>query len=186
MSYSGALNELVEPTVTGMGYEFVDCERLARGLVRVTIDTLAEGGISLEDCERVSDQLSHLFTVEEVAYERLEVSSPGVERPLKRAQDWKRFADSLAHVELYAPMMAEGFPEVGRRKLEGRIVGIEGEPGEEQITFDYFEVNIARTPGVAALRNRKKKTVPADPIRVTFALSAVDHANLIAELNFKG
>ena len=71
MSYSGALNELVEPTVTGMGYEFVDCERLARGLVRVTIDTLAEGGISLEDCERVSDQLSHLFTVEEVAYERL-------------------------------------------------------------------------------------------------------------------
>lgn len=157
MSYSGALNELVEPTVTGMGYEFVDCERLARGLVRVTIDTLAEGGISLEDCERVSDQLSHLFTVEEVAYERLEVSSPGVERPLKRAQDWKRFADSLAHVELYAPMMAEGFPEAGRRKLEGHIVGIEGEPGEEQITFDYFEVNIARTPGVAALRNRKKK-----------------------------
>ena len=186
MSYSGALNELVEPTVTGMGYEFVDCERLARGLVRVTIDTLAEGGISLEDCERVSDQLSHLFTVEEVAYERLEVSSPGVERPLKRAQDWKRFADSLAHVELYAPMMAEGFPEAGRRKLEGRIVGIEGEPGEEQITFDYFEVNIARKPGVAALRNRKKKTVPADPSRVTFALSAVDHANLIAELNFKG
>lgn len=186
MSYSGALNELVESTVTGMGYDFVDCERLARGLVRVTIDTLAEGGISLEDCERVSDQLSHLFTVEDVDYERLEVSSPGVERPLKRAQDWQRFAGRLAHVELYAPMTAEGFPEAGRRKLDGRIVGIEGEPGEEQITFDFFEVNIARTPGVAALRNRKKKAVAADPIRVTFALSAVDHANLIAELNFKG
>ena len=56
MTQSGALNELVERTVEGMGYEFVELERLARGLVRVTIDTTAEGGISLEDCERVSDQ----------------------------------------------------------------------------------------------------------------------------------
>lgn len=54
MTQSGALNELVERTVEGMGYEFVELERLARGLVRVTIDTTAEGGISLEDCERVS------------------------------------------------------------------------------------------------------------------------------------
>ena len=83
-SSSGALSALVEKTVEGLGYEFVDCERLARGLVRVTIDTTAEGGISLEDCERVSDQLTHLFTVEDIAYDRLEVSSPGVERPLKR------------------------------------------------------------------------------------------------------
>ena len=79
MTQSGALNELVERTVEGMGYEFVELERLARGLVRVTIDTTAEGGISLEDCERVSDQLTHLFTVEDIPYERLEVSSPGVE-----------------------------------------------------------------------------------------------------------
>lgn len=86
MTQSGALNELVERTVEGMGYEFVELERLARGLVRVTIDTTAEGGISLEDCERVSDQLTHLFTVEDIPYERLEVSSPGVERPLKRSQ----------------------------------------------------------------------------------------------------
>ena len=186
MSYSGALNELIEPTVTGLGYELVDCERLAKGLVRVTIDTTAEGGISLEDCERVSDQLSHLFTVEEVTYERLEVSSPGVERPLKRAQDWKRFVGELAHVELFAPMHAEGFPEAGRRKLDGRIIDIDGELGEEMITFDYFEVNIARTPAVAALRTRRKKTAEVAPVRVRFALSAVDHANLIAELNFKG
>ncbi len=186
MSNSGALNELVESTVTGLGYEFVDCERLARGLVRVTIDTMAEGGISLDDCERVSEQLSHVFTVEAVDYERLEVSSPGVERPLKRARDWERFAGELAHVELYSPMHAEGFPEAGRRKLDGRIVSIDGDAGEEMVTFDYFEVNIARTPAVAALRARRKQAQPADPIRVTFALSAVDHANLIAELNFKG
>ena len=186
MTNSGALNELVERTVEGMGYEFVELERLARGLVRVTIDTTAEGGISLEDCERVSDQLSHLFTVEDVPYERLEVSSPGVERPLKRARDWERFTGELAHVELFAPLKAEGFPEAGRRKLEGRIVGIEGESGAEVVTFDFFEVDIARTPGMAALRNRKKKTVEAAPVRISFPLSDVDRANLLAELNFKG
>ena len=186
MTNSGALNELVERTVEGMGYEFVDCERLARGLIRATIDTTAEGGISLEDCERVSDQLSHLFTVEDIPYERLEVSSPGVERPLKRARDWDRFTGELAYVELFAPLKAEGFPEAGRRKLEGRILGIEGESGAEEITFDYFEVDIARTPGMAAMRSRRKKTPVADPVRVVFPLSDVDHANLLAELNFKG
>lgn len=186
MTNSGALNELVERTVEGMGYEFVDCERLARGLVRVSIDTTAEGGISLEDCQRVSDQLTHLFTVEDVNYERLEVSSPGVERPLKRAREWKRFVGELAHVELFAPMLAEGFPEAGRRKLEGRIIDMDGASGEEVVTFDFFEVNVARTPGMAALRNRKKKKDAAAPVRVRFPLSDVDSAHLIAELNFKG
>ena len=170
MTQSGALNELVERTVEGMGYEFVELERLARGLVRVTIDTTAEGGISLEDCERVSDQLTHLFTVEDIPYERLEVSSPGVERPLKRARDWDRFA------------------EAGRRKLDGRIISIEGESGAETITFDFFEVFIARTPtaAVTALRGRRKKTAEVPPVRVTFPLSDVDNAHLLAELNFKG
>ena len=176
MTQSGALNELVERTVEGMGYEFVELERLARGLVRVTIDTTAEGGISLEDCERVSDQLTHLFTVEDIPYERLEVSSPGVERPLKRARDWDRFAGELAHVELFAPLHAEGF------------ISIEGESGAETITFDFFEVFIARTPtaAVTALRGRRKKTAEVPPVRVTFPLSDVDNAHLLAELNFKG
>ena len=188
MTQSGALNELVERTVEGMGYEFVELERLARGLVRVTIDTAAEGGISLEDCERVSDQLTHLFTVEDIPYERLEVSSPGVERPLKRARDWSRFAGELAHVELFAPLHAEGFPEAGRRKLDGRIVSVESESGAEVITFDFSEVFIARTPAAAAaaLRGRKKKTAEIPPVRVSFPLSDVDHAHLLAELNFKG
>ena len=124
MNSSGALSALVKKTVEGLGYELVDVERLQRGLVRVTIDIERDGGISLEDCERVSDQLTHLFTVEDVSYERLEVSSPGVERPLKRARDWERFTGELAWVELFAPLKAEGFPEAGRRKLEGRIVGI--------------------------------------------------------------
>ena len=98
MNSSGALSALVKKTVEGLGYELVDVERLQRGLVRVTIDIVGDGGITLEDCERVSDQLTHLFTVEDVSYERLEVSSPGVERPLKRARDWERFTGELAWV----------------------------------------------------------------------------------------
>ena len=175
MNSSGALSALVKKTVEGLGYELVDVERLQRGLVRVTIDI-----------ERVSDQLTHLFTVEDVSYERLEVSSPGVERPLKRARDWERFTGELAWVELFAPLKAEGFPEAGRRKLEGRIVGISGESGAEQIEFDYFEVDIARTPRAAALRARKKQTVEAAPVRVVFPLSEVEQAHLLVELNFKG
>ena len=168
-SSSGALSALVEKTVEGLGYEFVDCERLARGLVRV-----------------MSDQLTHLFTVEDIAYDRLEVSSPGVERPLKRARDWKRFEGELAALELFAPLKAEGFPEAGRRKLEGRIIGISGESGAEEVEFDYFEVDVARTPRAAALRAKKKKTVESAPVRVVFPLSDVERAHLIKELNFKG
>lgn len=163
MTNTGALTELVERTVEGLGYEFVELERLARGLVRVTIDTTNEGGITLDDCERVSDQLTHLFTVENVPYERLEVSSPGVERPLKRARDWERFAGELAYVELYAPLAAVGFPEAGRRKLEGRIVGLEGEAGSEVVTSTTLRsTSPARraSPRAAVRIRRRKKRSP--------------------------
>lgn len=186
MTNSATLNELIVRTVEGMGYEFVELERLAQGLLRVTLDSDAPGGVTLEDCERVSNQLSHLFMVEEIPYERLEVSSPGVERPLKRARDWVRFSGELAHVELFAPLLAEGFPEAGRRKLEGRIVACEGESGAEMITFDFFKVSVSRTPSEASLRNRRRQTDNTPPVRVTFPLADVDRAHLIAQLNFKG
>ena len=105
---------LVEKTVEGMGFEFVDLEHLPRGLLRVTMDS--PQGVGVDDCEQVSNQLTYLFTVENVDYERLEVSSPGVERPLKRVKDWERFVGKLVHVELFEPLKAEGFPEAGRRK----------------------------------------------------------------------
>ena len=186
MMNSSALNDLVERTVEGLGYEFVELERLPRGLLRVILDQ--EGGITLEDCVRVSEQLSHLFLVEEVDYDRLEVSSPGVERPLKRVRDWERFTGELAKVELYSPMKAEGFPEAGRRKLEGRIIGISGEAGEELVEFDFFEVNVARTPADSRRRNASRKAAAEQTpaVRVQFPLSEVEHAHLIAQLNFKG
>ena len=84
------LYRTVERTVVGMGYQLVDVERLGAGLLRVSLD--AEKGVGLEDCERVSRQLSHLFAVEQVNYQRLEVSSPGLDRRLRTADDFARFA----------------------------------------------------------------------------------------------
>ncbi len=177
---------LVESTVEGLGYEFVEFERLPRGMMRVTIDR-PEGGLTVDDCEIVSDQITHLFTVENIDYERLEVASPGVDRPLKRVRDWRRHVGAPAHVELYEPMHAEGFPAAGRRKLDGRILGVEGEEGAEVIVFSFEEVEAARTPSEAArLRNQKVKKPQAEPIVVSFAFHDVDRANLIAQLDFKG
>lgn len=80
------LLELIEKTVNGTGYDLVDFERADRGLFRVYIDFLPadaeKGNITVEDCEKVSHQLSHVLTVENMNYERLEVSSPGLDRPL--------------------------------------------------------------------------------------------------------
>ena len=179
---------LVENTVTGMGYEFVDFERLARGLVRVTIDR--EGGVGVDDCEQVSNQLSYLFTVEDFPYERLEVSSPGVERPLKRLSDWQRFVGKLTHVELFTPLCAEGFPEAGRRKLDGRIQGVRGEGAQAVIDFLFTDEKPAKTPAQAAreriAQKRGKKVAAVEPVAVSFTLDQVDRAHLVAELNFKG
>ena len=139
----------------------------------------------------MSNQLTHLFTVEDINYERLEVSSPGVERPLKRVRDWERFVGKLAHVELYTPLQAEGFPEAGRRKLDGRIQGVKGEGAEAVIEFLFTDEKPAKTPAQAAReriaqKRSGKKAAAVEPVAVSFALAEVDRAYLVAELNFKG
>jgi len=94
--------KLIETTVTGLGYELVDFERSGRGLLRVFIDK--PEGISVEDCQRVSNQLTRLFLVENVDYDRLEISSPGLDRPLKKEADFVRFAGQKAQLKLRMPL----------------------------------------------------------------------------------
>ncbi|MDE2343196.1 MAG: ribosome maturation factor RimP [Betaproteobacteria bacterium] len=106
---------LIEKTVTGLGYEFVDFERAGRGLLRVFIDKA--GGIGVEDCVAVSNQLTRLFAVEGVDYDRLEVSSPGLDRPLKREDDFARFAGRDVKLRLRVP-------RAGQRNFTGRIVSV--------------------------------------------------------------
>jgi len=122
---------LVEKTVTGLGYELVDLEVSGRGLMRVLLDK--PEGITLEDCERVSHQLTRLFTVEGVDYDRLEVSSPGLDRPLKKEADFVRFCGSKAQVKLRMPM-------AGRKNFTGILGEVRG--GVLQLDVDGNQVPI--------------------------------------------
>jgi ribosome maturation factor RimP len=96
------LTGLLEKTLSGLGYELVYSEWAGRGLLRIFIDK--PGGIGVEDCAFVSNHLTRLFPVEGINYERLEVSSPGLDRPLRRLQDFKRFEGEKARVRMRIPL----------------------------------------------------------------------------------
>lgn len=114
----GQVKGIVKPTLAGMGFELVDLQVSNQGrLLRIFIDRLAGGGITVEDCATVSRHLTHLFAVEGVAYERLEVSSPGLDRPLNGERDFARFAGRQVSVRLRAPDAS------GRRRLTGLLRG---------------------------------------------------------------
>jgi|SRR5262250_1849519 len=111
------LGELLERTLPPMGYELVDCETSPGGrLVRVFIDK--PGGVDVEDCASVSNHLTHLFAVEGVAYERLEVSSPGLDRPLKKEADYVRFQGEEAQLKLREPIG-------NARRIKGVLRGVD-------------------------------------------------------------
>ncbi len=110
------LSALLESTLAGLGYELVAWERAGRGLMRIYIDK--PEGINIDDCVAVSNHLTRLFTVENVAYDRLEVSSPGMDRPLTKAVDFTRFAGQMVNVKLRVPMD-------NRKKYSGRLLGLE-------------------------------------------------------------
>ena len=110
------VSELIEQTVAGLGYELVDVETSPRGrLLRIFIDK--PEGIGVEDCASVSNQLTRLFTVENVDYDRLEVSSPGLDRALKKAADFERFAGQEVQIKLRLPV-------ANQRNFNGTIVGL--------------------------------------------------------------
>ena len=113
------LGDLLERTVPALGYELVDFDMSARSrLVRVFIDK--PGGVDVEDCARVSNHLTRLFAVENVDFERLEVSSPGLDRPVKRLADYARFVGQEAQLTLSAPVD-------GARRIKGILRGTKGE-----------------------------------------------------------
>ena len=115
------LNGLLETTVAGMGYEWVAMERPGGGrLLRVYIDK--PGGITVEDCARVSHQVSRVLEVENVRYDRLEVSSPGLDRLLKGERDFARFAGQRARVKVRMPVDGQrNFVGVLREAGAGRL-----------------------------------------------------------------
>ena len=113
------LNALLERTLPALGYELVDLELSPKGrLVRIFIDK--SSGVDVEDCARVSSHLTRLFAVENVDFDRLEVSSPGLDRPLRKAADYARFVGQEAKLTLREPVD-------GARRLKGILRGLEGD-----------------------------------------------------------
>jgi len=137
------LNEIIEPLVESLGYEFVGLEynpNPKHAVLRVYID--CERGITIEDCENVSRETAALLDVRDPikGHYNLEISSPGLDRPLFTPEHFSQFSGSEVKISLYAP-------QDGRRKLKGRIRGLHGDAvsieqdGEEvRLAFD----NIAK------------------------------------------
>jgi len=135
------LQQVLETTLSGLGYELVDVERSGRGkLMRVYIDK--PGGIDVDDCATVSKHLSRVFAVENVAYERLEVSSPGLDRLLRKEQDFVRFAGHKARVKLRVPVEGQrNFVGVLRETRAGKV---EIEADGKVVSFDLANLDKAR------------------------------------------
>jgi ribosome maturation factor RimP len=111
------LEQVLETTITGLGYELVHVEMPGRGrLIRLFIDS--PRGITVDDCAFVSNHLSRLLTVENIDYDRLEVSSPGLDRPLKTLRDFERFAGQEAELKLRLPLN-------GRKRFVGTLKGVQ-------------------------------------------------------------
>ena len=125
------IQNILDKTLPGLGYELVDFELTAQGTLRVFIDK--EGGITVEDCATVSNHLSRLFMVEDVDYKQLEISSPGLDRPLKKAADFVRFAGEQAKIKTRLPIE-------GQKNFIGCIEGCENDT--VRLAFDGKEVLI--------------------------------------------
>jgi ribosome maturation factor RimP len=184
-----AWQEIVEQTVTGLGFDLVDLERSAGGLLRVTIDwpwvapqagqDAVERFVTVEDCEKITRQLQYLLEVEGVEYRRLEVGSPGIDRPLRRELDYIRFEGQVVDITLRAPIGATGTEvAANRKKFRGALERADDGVGWRVVWSDAPEPK----PGQ---RVSKKRVAP--PLQaLNFSLDDVQQARLAPIVNFKG
>ncbi len=179
----------IESTVSGLGYDLVEIERVAGGLLRITIDHPASSGperfIHVDDCEKVTRQLQHVLEVDGTSYERLEVSSPGLDRLLKSAADFARFAGHDVEVSLKVPFK-------GRKRFRGELLA----------NGDGWRIVLAPSAAVAAAkkhaasRSAQARAAAAgvvvddgksEEVKVLdFSLDEVREARLVPVIDFKG
>lgn len=177
-----ALHDTVEQIVTSLGYDLVEIERSAGGLLRVTIDLPWQPGqeqfVNVEDCEKVTRQLQFTLEVEGIDYKRLEVSSPGIDRPLRHERDFERFVGEVIDVTLKAPMGAAAAGQVAanRKKFRGTL---ERAATGWQITWSDEP---AAKPGQKV--SKKKEPVPLQVLG--FELDELKEARLAPVVDFKG
>ncbi len=132
------MQKLIEQTAEGLGYELVDFETSPRGrLMRIFIDS--PNGITVDDCATVSNQLVRVFEVENVDYDRLEVSSPGLDRALKKPADFERFAGQDVQLRLAMPVANQRNFSGVLHGLKDGVVTLETEKGSMEIPFEDIE-----------------------------------------------
>jgi len=130
-----AMAEVAEMTLAGMGFELVDARASGGGRhLTIFIDRAAgyEPGITVDHCAEVSRQLSRVFEVEGIDYDRLEVSSPGLDRPLRKVADFVRFAGNKVDVKMRTPDAS------GRKRFAGVLRG--AQDGVATLDVDGREV----------------------------------------------
>jgi ribosome maturation factor RimP len=183
-----ALQDIVEKTVTGFGYDLVEIERSAGGLLRVTIDIPWVPGVdqfvNVEDCEKVTRQLQFVLEVDGIEYKRLEVSSPGIDRPLRHERDFERFEGSVIDITLKAPMgaAADGKVNANRKKFRGTLERV----AAEVATPAGWQIVWRDEPPVKPGQKVSKKRAPAPLQALGFTLDELRDARLAPIVSFKG
>jgi ribosome maturation factor RimP len=191
-----ALKEIIEQTVAGLGYDLVETERSAAGLLRITIDhpwlaplagaevdASIEQFITVEDCEKVTRQLLFALEVDGIEYKRLEVSSPGIDRPLRHEKDFERFVGQEVDINLKAPIGAAGAGQVSasRKKFRGTLERVVDSSGVSGWQIVWSEAPVGKPGQIIS-----KKRAPAPVQALGFTLDEVREARLAPIVSFKG
>jgi ribosome maturation factor RimP len=171
----------IEQTVSGLGYDLVDVERALRGLLRVYIDRVPgrvypsgeSEFVTVDDCEVVTRQLQYVLEVENVAYERLEVSSPGLDRPLRHAGDYARFSGLEISLTLKLPFQ-------GRKVWKGVLGPAQAAQTTQQIDTAADAPTVSSEGWSLVFKEGKTEQVLA------FTLEEVREARLVPVVDFKG
>lgn len=184
-----AWQDTVAQTVSGLGFDLVDLERSAGGLLRVTIDwpwsapepgtEAAQRFVTVEDCERVTRQLQYLLEVEGLDYRRLEVGSPGIDRPLRHEVDFQRFVGEQVDITLKSPIGSTGTPVAANRKKFRGVLEQGAAAGQWQIVW-------SDEPPPKPGQRVSKKRVAAPMQALAFSLDEIQQARLAPVVNFKG
>jgi ribosome maturation factor RimP len=180
-----SFQDLALQTAQSLGLDLIDTERSAGGLLRVIIDWPWQPGqperfVQVEECEKVTRQLQYALEVDGIEYRRLEVTSPGIDRPLRHEVDFQRFTGQIIDLTLRQPMgsAAQGLVSSQRKKFRG-LLEAGSEVGSWQISW---RDEPATKPGA---RVSKKKEPP--PLQVLgFRLDELKEARLAPLVDFKG
>lgn len=191
--------KVVETTVSGLGYELVDCERSSGGLLRVYIDRFPDQAydlpgdlVTVDDCEKVTRQLQYALETVDADYSRLEVSSPGVDRPLKTPAHFARFVGEQVAISLKVPFQ-------GAKKYSGTLCAAQ-DADPAQVEAGQAWGLVLRSPDAdkplsktAAKKLAKEQAKagadvaqgPVDQV-LSFTLDEIREARLVPAVSFKG